>query len=101
MDEEIDFYLLSSFNETVEKAQAAIDTAQDADNTDMLKAAQGLLKEGERARKAIDTIARRQLALYGQNFIDAIKDHGKQRAFPRTLSCSVPVRETPARENAC
>ncbi|CAK7270841.1 hypothetical protein SEPCBS119000_004291 [Sporothrix epigloea] len=75
MSEEIDFLLLNPFAEIVEKAQTALDAAQAADNVDMLKAAQALLKEGERARKAIEPIAKRQLALYGESFVTALKDH--------------------------
>ncbi|CAK7227987.1 hypothetical protein SCUCBS95973_006730 [Sporothrix curviconia] len=75
MDEEIDFLLLNPFAEIVEKAQAALDAAQAADNADMIKAAQALIKEGERARKAIEPIAKRHLALYGENFVTALKDH--------------------------
>lgn len=77
MSEEIDFLLLNPFVEIVEKAQVALDAAQAAQNADMLKAAQALLKEGERARKAIEPIAKRQLALYGESFVTALKDHGK------------------------
>ncbi|KIH93969.1 sh3 domain containing protein [Sporothrix brasiliensis 5110] len=75
MDEEIDFLLLGPFAEIVEKAQAALDTAQDVDNQDMAKAAQALLKEGERARKALEPIAKRNLTLYGENFVTALRDH--------------------------
>ncbi|CAK7269766.1 hypothetical protein SEPCBS57363_003766 [Sporothrix epigloea] len=75
MSEEIDFLLLNPFVEIVEKAQIALDAAQAAQNVDMLKAAQALLKEGERARKAIEPIAKRQMALYGESFVTALKDH--------------------------
>ncbi|CAK7206868.1 hypothetical protein SEUCBS139899_009674 [Sporothrix eucalyptigena] len=75
MDEEIDFLLLNPFADIVEKAQVALEAAQDVGNDEMTKAAQALLKEGERARKAIEPIAKRHLALYGENFVTALKDH--------------------------
>ncbi|OAA68406.1 sh3 domain containing protein [Niveomyces insectorum RCEF 264] len=75
MDEEVDFLLLGPFSDIVEKAQTAAEAAEHADDAAMLKAAQGLAKEGERARKAIEPVVRRQLTLYGVNFVAALKDH--------------------------
>lgn len=77
MDEEVEDLLLSPFNDILEKATIAFDNADDGSHEDMSRAAQGLVKEAERARKTIEPIARRQLGLYGVNFVSALKDHGK------------------------
>jgi hypothetical protein len=43
----------------------------------MLKAAQSLVKEGERALKRIEPLCRKHLDEYGSNFLDALKENGE------------------------
>lgn len=67
--------VLSPFRDIVEKAQAAINNA--GDSVPMLKAAQTLLKEGERALKRIEPICQKHLAEYGPGFVDILRENGK------------------------
>jgi 23S rRNA pseudoU1915 N3-methylase RlmH len=90
MMSEIERLVLSPFKEIVEKANNALDNAKAADNEDvaaaMLKAAQNLAKEGERALKRIEPLCHNNYQEYGANFINAIKEHGKNKDSPRLAS---------------
>lgn len=80
MADEVERLILAPFKEIVEKANVAIANAESADDdvaTSMLKAAQSLAKEGERALTRIEPLCAKNHEQYGTNFVDAIKEHGK------------------------
>ncbi|KAK8090966.1 hypothetical protein PG994_000471 [Apiospora phragmitis] len=78
MADEVERLILAPFNEIVEKANVAIANAEGADEdvaASMLKAAQSLAKEGERALKRIEPLCDNNYEQYGTNFVDAVKEH--------------------------
>ncbi|KAK6853431.1 hypothetical protein PG995_010243 [Apiospora arundinis] len=78
MADEVERLVLAPFKEIVEKANIAISNASGADDdvaTSMLKAAQSLAKEGERAIKRIEPLCAKNHEQYGTNFVDAVKEH--------------------------
>ncbi|KAI1853256.1 hypothetical protein JX266_001962 [Neoarthrinium moseri] len=89
MSDEIERLVLSPFKEIVEKANTAIENATDADDQEaaapMLKAAQSLVKEGERALKKIEPLCQRNYAAYGSNFVDAMKESDEIAQFRSEL----------------
>ncbi|KAI1264215.1 hypothetical protein F5Y18DRAFT_428303 [Xylariaceae sp. FL1019] len=88
MAEEVDRLVLAPFREIVEKGKTAIENAQSAgDNapTDMLKAAQNLVKEGEKALKRIEPVSTAHYEEYGGNFIDAVKENAQITQFRSEL----------------
>lgn len=79
MAEEVEGLVLAHFREIVEKGKAAIENVESAGDqapAPMLKAAQNLVKEGERALKKIEPISTANYEEYGSNFINAIKENG-------------------------
>jgi hypothetical protein len=81
MADEAERLVIAPFRDIIEKGNAAIANAQDADNdksAPMLKAAQSLVKEGERALKRIEPLCTKNFDEYGLNFIDAVKEHGER-----------------------
>jgi hypothetical protein len=80
MDEEVQGLVLVPFLDIVEKGKIAAENSKDAGppkSGEMLKAADGLIKEGERALKRIEPLCKKYLEQYGRNFIDALKENGK------------------------
>ncbi|KAJ8119772.1 hypothetical protein ONZ43_g3352 [Nemania bipapillata] len=78
MVEEVEGLVLAQFREIVEKGKTAIENVKSAGDQapeSMLKAAQNLVKEGERALKRIEPISTAHYEEYGSNFINAIKDN--------------------------
>ncbi|KAI1324159.1 hypothetical protein F5Y16DRAFT_381711 [Xylariaceae sp. FL0255] len=78
MADEIDRLILAPFREIVEKGKIAIENVEvvgDSAPPAMLKAAQNLVKEGEKALKKIEPISTANYEEYGSNFVDAIKEH--------------------------
>ncbi|KAI1147837.1 hypothetical protein F4825DRAFT_465381 [Nemania diffusa] len=78
MAEEVEGLVLAHFREIVEKGKAAIENVESAGDqapAPMLKAAQNLVKEGERALKKIEPISTANYEEYGSNFINAIKEN--------------------------
>lgn len=79
MAEEVERLVLAQFREIVEKGKTAIgnvESAGDQAPAPMLKAAQNLVREGERALKKIEPISTGAYEEYGINFINAIKENG-------------------------
>ena len=76
MDEAIADLVLGPFKEIVSQGNTAIENARDAESEQMLKAAQALVKEGERALKKIEPLCRKNFDEFGANFINALKDNG-------------------------
>ncbi|KAI0008582.1 hypothetical protein F4779DRAFT_618460 [Xylariaceae sp. FL0662B] len=78
MADEVERLAIAPFREIVEKGKVAIQNAPDASkelSPLMLKAAQNLVKEGERALKRIEPLCTRNYDEFGCNFIDAIKEN--------------------------
>ncbi|KAI6785438.1 uncharacterized protein J7T54_007080 [Emericellopsis cladophorae] len=85
MMEEVDDLVLTSFRDIVDKARTALLNASE-ENPVMLKAAQALLKEGERAIRRIEPQCRRHLDDYGSSFIAALKDNDEIATFRAQLT---------------
>ncbi|XXG94269.1 hypothetical protein Hte_000523 [Hypoxylon texense] len=78
MADEVERLAIAPFREIVEKGNVAIGNAPDADEETsplMLKAAQNLVREGERAMKRIEPLCHKNYEEYGVNFVDAIKEN--------------------------
>jgi hypothetical protein len=73
--DEVDDLVVTPFKEIVDKAKTAVENAGHG-NPVMLKAAQSLLKEGERGVKRIEPLCRKHVDDYGYNFIAFLKDNG-------------------------
>ena len=76
MDEATDL-VVTPFRDIVEKGQQAVNNA--GDNDEMRKAAQTLVKEGERALKRIEPVCAKNFEEYGMNFLDTLKANGEFR----------------------
>ncbi|KAF4963662.1 hypothetical protein FZEAL_10924, partial [Fusarium zealandicum] len=72
MDDVADL-VVTPFRDIVDKGRTAVANADHDER--MLKAAQNLVKEGERALKKIEPLCRKHLDEYGSNFLDALKDN--------------------------
>ncbi|KAI0020958.1 hypothetical protein F4780DRAFT_305804 [Xylariomycetidae sp. FL0641] len=79
MADEVERLVVAPFKEIVEKGNVAIENAARGASQDvadaMLKAAQSLVKEGERAVKRIEPLCSKAFDDYGSNFVDAIKEN--------------------------
>ncbi|KAK7956951.1 uncharacterized protein PG986_006173 [Apiospora aurea] len=99
MADEVERLILGPFKEIVEKANLAIANAEGAEEdvaASMLKAAQSLAKEGERALKRIEPLCAKNHEQYGTNFVDAVKEHGKYQCMPdRESLCILNARTLP------
>ncbi|KAI1761093.1 hypothetical protein GGR53DRAFT_525404 [Hypoxylon sp. FL1150] len=76
--DEVERLAIAPFREIVEKGNAAIENAPKADEETsplMMKAAQNLVREGERAMKRIEPLCIKNFEEYGVNFVDAIKEN--------------------------
>ncbi|KAJ1331751.1 variant SH3 domain-containing protein [Microdochium nivale] len=77
MADEVERLITAPFREIVEKGTIAVENSKDAAEDvgrAMLKAAQGLIKEGDRALKKMEPLCETHLADYGTNFVIAIKE---------------------------
>ncbi|KAI1079199.1 hypothetical protein F5B20DRAFT_545378 [Whalleya microplaca] len=78
MADEVERLAIAPFREIIEKGTVAIENASNAGEEIsplMLKVAQNLVKEGERALKRIEPLCTRNYDEFGSNFIDAIKEN--------------------------
>ncbi|KAI1177458.1 hypothetical protein F4777DRAFT_542162 [Nemania sp. FL0916] len=78
MAEEVERLVLAQFREIVEKGKTAIENVESAGDeapAPMLKAAQNLVKEGEKALKKIEPVSTAHHEEYGTNFINALKEN--------------------------
>ena len=82
MEEAIQDLVLAPFQEIVEKGKTAIDNAKEEENQEMLKSAQALVKEGQRALKKIEPLCKKHFDDFASNFVDALKEDGKA-SFPQ------------------
>ncbi|KAF2969533.1 hypothetical protein GQX73_g4060 [Xylaria multiplex] len=88
MAEEVERLVLAQFREIVEKGKTAIENVESAGDqapAPMLKAAQNLVKEGEKALKKIEPVSTANYEEYGNNFIDAIKENDDIAQFRSEL----------------
>jgi hypothetical protein len=79
MADEVERLVLAPFREIVQKGKTAIENVESAGDeapAGMLKAAQNLVKEGEKALKKIEPVSTATYEEYGSNFIDAVKANG-------------------------
>ncbi|POR31906.1 Uncharacterized protein TPAR_07881 [Tolypocladium paradoxum] len=76
--------VIAPFRDIVEKGKTAADNA--GDSQPMLKAAQALVKEGERALKRIEPLCEKRLDEYGSNFADALKENDDIGTYRRELT---------------
>ncbi len=79
MAEEVERLVLAQFREIVEKGKTAIENVESAGDqapAPMLKAAQNLVKEGEKALKKIEPVSTANYEEYGGSFVNAIKENG-------------------------
>jgi hypothetical protein len=67
--------VLTPFMEIMEKGKTAVENA--GESQPMLKASQQLLREGQRAVKKIEPLCKKQMEVYGANFVDALKGNGE------------------------
>ncbi|KAH7328318.1 hypothetical protein B0I35DRAFT_473047 [Stachybotrys elegans] len=72
MDEAI-VLVVAPFRDIVEKGNAASENA--GENEQMLKAAQSLVREGQRALKKIEPLTKKHFGEYRSNFIQALKEN--------------------------
>ncbi|KAL5615378.1 uncharacterized protein BROUX77_001215 [Berkeleyomyces rouxiae] len=77
--------ILTPFRDIIEKGQAAAENAG-SENPAMAKAAQNLIKEGERALKTIEPKCQRHMDEFGANFIDAVKESDEIATFRAQLN---------------
>lgn len=84
MADEVERLITAPFREIVEKGTIAVENSKDAAEDvgrAMLKAAQGLIKEGDRALKKMEPLCETHLADYGTNFVIAIKESGEDPLY--------------------
>lgn len=74
MDDVLDL-VISPFNDIITRGQIAVENA--GDNGPMLKAAQSLIREGERALNKIEPLCRMLLDKHGLKFLDFLNEDGK------------------------
>ncbi|KAI0817320.1 hypothetical protein GGR55DRAFT_684997 [Xylaria sp. FL0064] len=88
MAEEVERLVFAQFREIVEKGKTAIENVESAGDqapTPMLKAAQNLVKEGEKALKKIEPISTANYEEYGISFVNAIKENDEIAQFRSEL----------------
>jgi hypothetical protein len=85
MIEEVNDLVLTPFRDIVDKARTAVENAGE-DNPVMVKAAQALLKEGERGVRKIERQCQKHLDDYGSSFIAALKDNDEIATFRGQLT---------------
>lgn len=82
MGVEAEVLILGPFREVIERGKEAVDNAEDAGDEDveasasLLKAAQAIVKEGERALKRIQPLWDSQVEKYGDAFKDRLSRNG-------------------------
>lgn len=76
MEEALADLVLAPFREIISQGNIAIDNAVRDRNDGMIKAAQGLVREGGKALKKIEPLCLKYYNEYGSAFVDALKDDG-------------------------
>lgn len=76
MNRAVEDVVLAPFRDIVAHGEAAVENAEITGEGEMLKAAQVLVKEGERALKRLEPVCRRKDEEYGSKFMDALVESG-------------------------
>jgi len=84
MDAAVRDLVVAPFADIADKGKTAVDNAKKADDPAMLKAAQALAKEGERALKRIEPLCKKHLDEFGSGFVDALKENGRLHQLRRS-----------------
>lgn len=92
MNKTVDDLVLAPFRDIVAHGEAAINNAEDSGDGEMLRAAQTLVKEGERALKKIELVCRNSHDEYGPNFVDALMDNGISRLSPSRFHTKLTIQ---------
>ncbi|KAK1759472.1 hypothetical protein QBC47DRAFT_437273 [Echria macrotheca] len=79
--EDIRNLVLSPFHDTVAKAKKAVENATTKNDQAMVKAAQSLVTNGERAVKRLEPVCQRGWDEYGVAFVDALKENDEISSF--------------------
>jgi Tfp pilus assembly protein PilX len=99
MDEATEL-VIAPFRDIVEKGKQAVENA--GDNEVMLKAAQSLVREGERALKKIEPLCKKQAEEYRSNFVLALKENGELLSLPLSSEPYLyPYDRVPQRMAVC
>lgn len=75
--DEINDLVLSPFREVVSHGTVGVRNAGLAGDERMLKTAQELVKEGERALSRLEALCQRRVGQFGASFVNALKYNGK------------------------
>lgn len=81
MEKSIDLLVGDPFRRIVSLGTAAVENAGLAGDESMLQAAQGLVKEGERALKKLEELCQRYSGQFGASFTDAVNNNGRRTHF--------------------
>lgn len=76
MNRAVEDVVLAPFRDIVAHGEAAVKNAEISGDGEMLKAAQVLVKEGERALKRLEPICRKSHEEYGSSFVDSLMENG-------------------------
>lgn len=76
MEEAVGLLVLAPFRDIVSRGNDAIGNGEAGCHDGLVKAAQSLVKEGERALKRIEPLCLIKYEEYGSRFVDALKDDG-------------------------
>lgn len=79
MNKAVDDLVLAPFRDILAHGEAANRNAENSGDEEMFKAAQVLVKEGERALKKIEPVCRKGYDEYGSNFVDELMENGISR----------------------
>lgn len=82
MDEAIADLILAPFRDIVSQGNVALRNAVEGGNDGMVKAAQHLVKEGDRALKKIEPLCLKKYDESGPAFVNALKDNGMVSSAP-------------------
>lgn len=94
MNETVDDLVLAPFRDIVAHGEVAINNAGDSGDVEMLRAAQALVKEGERAMKKLEPVCRKHHEEYGPNFVDALIDNGMRRLPPFRSNAMLTIQQS-------
>lgn len=92
MNKTVDDLVLAPFRDILAHGKVAISNAEDSGDGEMLRAAQILVKEGERALKKIEPVCRKGCDEYGPNFVDALMDNGISRLSPSKFHTKLTIQ---------
>lgn len=93
MDDEVQKLVLEPFQDLIEKGNTALENATDANATEMLKAAQSLVKMGGLALKKIEPLCKKYWEDYSTNFVIALKENSESITFISSVRGSAHTRQ--------